>query len=162
MTLFSTPSQVTTVHLFFLTNHPNLACQSESYFSSDMLKEVDEAPSDAPEQTPNYPALLMHPNIDSSAPTRSQNKRHLRNPTQLICRKRISAQSPCAHRCLASPLPRSANLKHYRNSLPPTHHVRLQSPRLKLDSEPYTISPSSRICDDVQRLTSSHSSLHRT
>jgi hypothetical protein len=49
MTLFSTPSQVTTVHLFLLTNHPNLACQSESCFSLDMLKEADEAPSDAPE-----------------------------------------------------------------------------------------------------------------
>jgi hypothetical protein len=27
-----------------------------------MLKEADEAPSDAPEQTPNYLALLMHLN----------------------------------------------------------------------------------------------------
>ena len=35
--------------------------QLESYFSSDILKEADEAPSDAPEQTPDYLALLTHP-----------------------------------------------------------------------------------------------------
>jgi len=57
------PSRVTTVHLFFVTNSPNLALQSESYFSSDILKEADDAPSDTPEQTPDYLALPSHPNI---------------------------------------------------------------------------------------------------
>jgi hypothetical protein len=32
------------------------------YFSSDILKEADEVPSDAPEQTPDYLALLTDPN----------------------------------------------------------------------------------------------------
>jgi len=32
-------------------------------FSSDILKEADKAPLDAPEQTPDYLALLTHPNI---------------------------------------------------------------------------------------------------
>jgi hypothetical protein len=56
------PSQVTTVHLFFIMNHPNLTHQVELYFSSDVLKKADETPSDATEQTLDYLALLTHPN----------------------------------------------------------------------------------------------------
>jgi len=57
------PSQVTMICSFVIINHINLIYQSESYFSSNILKEADQALSDVPEQTPDYLALLTHPNI---------------------------------------------------------------------------------------------------
>lgn len=51
----------------FVDNFNNVVLEAlpgdyESYFSSDVLKEADQAPPDAPEQTPDYLAMLSHPN----------------------------------------------------------------------------------------------------
>ncbi|KAG1791103.1 uncharacterized protein HD556DRAFT_1445620 [Suillus plorans] len=39
-----------------------MTASAESYFSSDSLKEAEQVPPDAPEQTPDYLAMLTHPN----------------------------------------------------------------------------------------------------
>lgn len=46
----------------------------ESYFSSDVLKEADQVPPDAPRQTPDYLAMLTHPNTKSECDMRSATK----------------------------------------------------------------------------------------
>ncbi|KAG1737034.1 hypothetical protein EDB19DRAFT_1989395 [Suillus lakei] len=50
---------------YWWTNSINIMLDSEdyeSYFSSDTLKEAEQTAPDAPEQTPDYLAMLSHPN----------------------------------------------------------------------------------------------------
>jgi hypothetical protein len=118
----------------FVLNRTDLTNQSESYFSSDILKEADEAPSDAPEQTPDYLALLTHPN---TPPHRLHLKinavcaiqRNLSVEKGLVRNRRVRITA-LHRRFIEVQIPNTTEIHCL-----PSYHVLLQSSRLKLDSK---------------------------
>jgi hypothetical protein len=118
----------------FVLNRTDLTNQSESYFSSDILKEADEAPSDAPEQTPDYLALLTHPN---TPPHRLHLKinavcaiqRNLSVEKGLVRNRRVRITA-LHRRFIEVQIPNTTE-----THCLPSYHVLLQSSRLKLDSK---------------------------
>ncbi|KAG1793207.1 uncharacterized protein HD556DRAFT_1443955 [Suillus plorans] len=92
----------------------------ESYFSSDTLKEAEQVPPDAPEQTPNYLTMLTHPNTPS-------HRLDLKIGAVCAIQQSLSVEKGLVHR--------SADSRDTGKALPASHYIHVQPTGFNLDCQ---------------------------